>query len=184
MTTEEKYALYETLLKDWNGRMNLVAPSTLSDVRGRHIDDSAQLAAHIPPGADILDLGSGAGFPAVVLAILGYKVTAVESVGKKCRFLEELKSKLNLPNLTVINDRVENVIKTLRPEKNRIITARAFAPLTRILDLTRKLDARHVLLKGRSAPDEIAAARGKHGFGAETIQSATGDGLVVKLTIK
>ncbi|MDR1826131.1 MAG: 16S rRNA (guanine(527)-N(7))-methyltransferase RsmG [Rickettsiales bacterium] len=187
MTAEQKFTAFERMLSDWGRRMNLVSKGSLSNIRERHINDSLQLAAHIPKDKTVIDLGSGAGFPAAVLAILGYKVIAIESIGKKCRFLEALKSELNLPNLTIINDRVENALpriagKGFRAE-NYIFTARAFAPLIRILDLTQKLDIPYVLLKGKSAPDEIALALGKYNFGAEMIQSATGDGFIVKLTI-
>ena len=196
--------------------MNLVAPGTISDIRRRHIDDSQQLAEYIPKNKTVIDLGSGAGFPAVVLAILGYKVIAVESIGKKCRFLEMLRSELELPNLTIINDRVENALKPLSrikkispggrqddkkqslgndragqiavfSNKNHddfVFTARAFAPLTRILDLTQKLDIDYVLLKGRGTEDELALAHRKHRFWADLYPSKTGDGHIIKLTMK
>ena len=195
MTINDKYDLYEKLLREWSGKMNLVAKSTLAEIRSRHISDSAQLADYIPQDKTVLDLGSGAGFPAAVLAILGYKVIAIESVGKKCRFLEAVKGELDLKNLEIINDRVENCLPRLGGEwprsgrggafnKNCVITARGFAPLIRILDMTRKLDCDYVLLKGRTAPDEIALARGKYGFAANLYPSATGDGFIVKLTTK
>ncbi|MDR1071689.1 MAG: 16S rRNA (guanine(527)-N(7))-methyltransferase RsmG [Rickettsiales bacterium] len=188
MTTEEKYDLYEKLLAEWNEKMNLVAKSTLADIRRRHIDDSAQLAKYIPRGKTAIDLGSGAGFPGVVLAILGYDVVAIDSIGKKCLFLETLKEQLLLPNLEIINDRVENavknVIKSAKNGENFVFTARALAPLIRILDWTQKTGQEYVLMKGRNAAAEIAAARGKYSFRAESTPSETGDGYVIKLTIK
>ncbi|MDR2268977.1 MAG: 16S rRNA (guanine(527)-N(7))-methyltransferase RsmG [Rickettsiales bacterium] len=188
MPIDEKYLLYEQLLKEWNQKMNLVSPGTLDDVRGRHIDDSAQLAKYIPQNKIVVDLGSGAGFPGVVLAILGFEVIAVESIEKKCRFLGTLASKLNLPNLKILNERVEkavpNIIKNAKNRKNLVFTARAFAPLIRILDLTKKLDNFYVLLKGRQAKEEIAAARAKHKFEADLYPSETGDGFIIKLTTK
>ena len=81
MKIEEKFIKYENLLKEWSTKMNLVAPSTLSDIQTRHIKDSAQLAKFIPKNVNIIDLGSGAGFPGVVLAILGWNVTCIESIG-------------------------------------------------------------------------------------------------------
>lgn len=108
---QEKFDRYIEILRARQLQMNLVAPSTMDNIQSRHIDDSAQLADFLPAGAQIIDLGSGAGFPAVVLAMLGYKVSAIESIAKKANFLEELKSRLNLPNLTIINDRVENYIR-------------------------------------------------------------------------
>ncbi|MDR2769998.1 MAG: class I SAM-dependent methyltransferase, partial [Rickettsiales bacterium] len=82
MTIEEKFDKYEKLLTKWNVRVNLVANSTLPHVRERHTMDSAQLAKFLAPDATVIDLGSGAGFPAVVLAILGFPVYAIESVTK------------------------------------------------------------------------------------------------------
>ena len=86
MKIEEKFIEYEKLLKQWATKMNLVAPSTLSDVQNRHIKDSAQLAKYIPKNVTIIDLGSGAGFPGVVLAILGWNVICIESIKKKHYF--------------------------------------------------------------------------------------------------
>ena len=139
MKIEEKFIKYENLLKTWSTKMNLVAPSTLTDIRKRHIDDSAQLAKHIPKDVKIIDLGSGAGFPGVVLAILGWNVTCIESIGKKTNFLNELKKELDLPNLTIVNDRIENFLSK-KPVKagDFIFTARAFAPLIKIFDIHTK----------------------------------------------
>lgn len=117
MNNKEKFNLYEKLLREWSERMNLVAPSTLGDVKKRHFEDSAQLADVLPDDVDIIDLGSGAGFPGVVLAILGWRVTCVESVGKKANFLKEVKSRLDLSNLTVFHGRAESLISALPREK-------------------------------------------------------------------
>ena len=86
MKNNVKFEQYANLLRDWSGRMNLVAPSTLNDIENRHFADSAQLADVLPSGVKVIDLGSGAGFPGVVLAILGWRVTCVESIGKKVSF--------------------------------------------------------------------------------------------------
>ena len=194
MSIEQKYAAYERLLREWNERMNLVAASTLADARRRHIDDSAQLAEYIPKDATAIDLGSGAGFPAAVLAILGRQVVAIESTGKKCRFLETLKKELGLPNLTVINDRVEAALPKLLGgageasaalRQDRIIfTARAFAPLKKILEMTAKYRLPYALLKGETVQDEIALIPGKYGFEAKLYPSRTGAGSIVILTLK
>ena len=87
MIREEKFIKYENLLKEWSTKMNLVAPSTLNDIQNRHIRDSAQLVKYLPKDTNIIDLGSGAGFPGVVLATLGWNVTCIESIGKKTNFL-------------------------------------------------------------------------------------------------
>ncbi len=180
MNNKEKFIKYEELLKQWSQKMNLVAPSTLSDIQNRHIMDSAQLADFIPKDVKIIDLGSGAGFPGVVLAILGWNVICIESIGKKAGFLSFLKSELDLPNLTVINDRIENfLLKTPVNSKNFIFTARAFAPLTKILDYTYKTKCRLFLLKGREIETEIAMAKHRYKFDYELFPSKTGDGHII-----
>ena len=113
MENKDKFEIYKNLLREWSGRMNLVAPSTLSDIDNRHIADSAQLAEYLPADCDVIDLGSGAGFPGVVLAILGWRVTCIESIGKKVAFLTEVKNQLHLDNLTIYHGRVENYVADL-----------------------------------------------------------------------
>ena len=180
MKIEEKFIKYEELLKNWATKMNLVAPSTLSDIRQRHIDDSAQLAKYIPKDVNIIDLGSGAGFPGVVLAILGWNVICIESIGKKTRFLTELKKELDLPNLTIVNDRIEHFLsKTPVKAGNFVFTARAFAPLVKIFDYTHKTNCRLFLLKGREIESEIATAKASYNFDYKLYKSETGDGYII-----
>lgn len=182
MKTKEKFVEYENLLKEWSAKMNLVAPSTLTDVQTRHIRDSAQLAKYIPKNVNIIDLGSGAGFPGVVLAILGWNVTCIESIGKKTRFLSELKEKLNLPNLTIINDRIENFLsKTPVNAGEFVFTARAFASLIKIFDYTIKTKCRLFLLKGREIESEIQTAKTKYKFDYKLYKSETGDGFIITI---
>ena len=186
-----KFYKYEELLREWNARMNLVAPSTISYIRTRHIDDSAQLAAFLPPDAKIIDLGAGAGFPAIVLAIMGFDVIAIESISKKCAFLNAVKQELNLNHLIVINDRIENALKN-NPDARKmlnakesaeqtIFTARAFAPLIRIFDMTAGAGRPYLLLKGESIESEIKTASEKYDFDYELFPSKTGPGFVVKI---
>lgn len=180
MKTKEKFIKYENLLKDWSNKMNLVAPSTLTDIQTRHIQDSAQLAKFLPKDINIIDLGSGAGFPGVVLAILGWNVTCIESIGKKTNFLSALKTELDLPNLTIINDRIENFLsKTPVKAGDFVFTARAFAPLIKILDYTHKTKCRLFLLKGREIESEIQTAKTKYKFDYELHKSETGDGFII-----
>ena len=180
MKIEEKFIEYENLLKEWSTKMNLVAPSTLSDIQNRHIQDSAQLAKYIPHDVKIIDLGSGAGFPGVVLAIMGWDVTCIESIGKKTKFLNELKEKLNLPNLTIVNDRIENFLsKTPVNAGKFVFTARAFAPLIKIFDYTHKTKCRLFLLKGREIDSEILTAKAGYKFKYKLYKSETGDGYIV-----
>ena len=180
MKIEEKFIEYEKLLKEWSTKMNLVAPSTLTDIKTRHILDSAQLAKYIPKDVDIIDLGSGAGFPGVVLAILGWNVTCIESIGKKTRFLDELKQKLDLPNLTIINDRIEKTLSKIPVNTGKhIFTARAFAPLIKIFDYTHKTNCRLFLLKGREIDKEISVAKADYKFDYKLYKSETGDGYII-----
>ena len=180
MKIEEKFVKYEKLLTEWSAKMNLVAPSTLSDIRNRHILDSAQLADFIPKNVNIIDMGSGAGFPGVVLAIMGWNVICVESIGKKTNFLSALKEELDLQNLTIINDRIENFLsKTPVNAGNFVFTARAFAPLIKILDYTHKTKCRLFLLKGREIESEISLAKTKYKFDYKLYKSETGDGYII-----
>ena len=174
----EKYA---TILKKWQTSINLVSPDSLNDLSNRHFMDSAQLAGHIPVGTKIIDMGSGAGFPGVVLAIMGYDVKCIESDQKKCVFLSELKRELNLANLEIINERLENYIqKTGFFDENTGFTARAFAPLVKIMQFLSATGQKYrlFLLKGRQIDAEINDAKQKFQFNYELIPSKTGDGFV------
>ena len=178
MNNKDKFDKYKQLLIEWSAKMNLVAPSTLNDIETRHFADSAQLADILPTNVNIVDLGSGAGFPGVVLAILGWNVTCIESIGKKALFLNTVKKELGLSNLTIFNGRVEDYIKTMSDD-NTVFTARAFAPLIKILDYTRSKNSRLFLLKGRQIKSEINTAKTKHKFKHTLIPSKTGDGYIV-----
>jgi 16S rRNA (guanine527-N7)-methyltransferase len=184
MNSKEKFERYAELLREWSAKMNLVAPSTLGDIETRHFADSAQLADILPRDVEIIDFGSGAGFPGVVLAILGWHVTCIESIGKKVNFLNAVRTELQLENLTIYHGRVENflpafLIKNAKNAGKFVITARAFAPLVKILDYVRGINCRLFLLKGREIENEIAVAKRKYNFDYELIPSKTGDGFVI-----
>lgn len=180
MNIPEKFIKYETLLRDWSTRMNLVAPSTLNDVQGRHFADSQQLAEILPNDVRIADLGSGAGFPGVVLAINGWDVTCIESIGKKASFLNALKQELDLPNLTIYHGRVEDYVKTVKKtDKELVFTARAFASLLKILDYVSVTKCRLFLLKGREIQAEVAEAKTRYKFDYTLTPSKTGDGFII-----
>lgn len=179
MNNKAKFDRYAEMLRDWSSRMNLVAPSTLADIETRHFADSAQLADVLPPDAHVVDLGSGAGFPGVVLAILGWPVVCIESIGKKVAFLTAVRDELKLDNLTIYHGRVENYIAALPRDEKIIFTARAFAPLVKILDYVAKTGHRLFLLKGREIPAEISVAKQKYKFDYELIPSKTGDGFII-----
>ncbi len=164
---------FRTLLEEWNQRINLVGPSAMQQFWLRHAFDSAQLLELAPNSLRWADLGAGAGLPGVVLAIMlkgrpGVRVNLVESLTKRCRFLEEAVATLELPAV-VHNDRAENL--TLSVD---IVTARACAPLVRLFDYAlpyMKKGAVGLFLKGQDVATEVAAARPKWRFDLELIPS-------------
>lgn len=155
MQTKEKYEIYTDLLQKWSTSLNLISPSTLNNIEVRHIQDSEQLLAFIQPHHKVIDLGSGAGFPGLVLAMNGIDVTLIESDEKKCVFLENV-SRETKTKATIICDRIENIQTT---QEFDIITSRALADLTKLITLSKNLaiqnKTRGLFLKGASASTEI-----------------------------
>ncbi len=173
------------LLTDWSRRLNLVGPSALSSFWGRHAWDSAQLLQIAPEVRVWADLGAGAGFPGIVLAILqkdapGAAVHLVESLEKRCRFLAVVCESLGLPAV-IHNQRAEET----SIEGVEVVTARACAPMIRLLAFAEPFFRRGsagLFLKGRDAAAEIAEARKRWRFHAELIDSLSGpDGHIVKV---
>jgi 16S rRNA (guanine527-N7)-methyltransferase len=164
---------FRGLLADWNAKMNLVGPATLEVFWNRHAWDSAQLLPLAPEARVWADLGAGAGFPGLVLAMLGkgrpgFHVHLVESMAKRCRFLAEVVGTLDLP-ATVHNDRAEN----LRLDVD-IVTARACAPLGRLLGYARsylKSGAVGLFLKGQDVDAELRDASTSWDFDADLLPS-------------
>jgi 16S rRNA (guanine527-N7)-methyltransferase len=170
-TVMARLRLYEALLVDWQKRMNLVGPATLPDVWSRHFADSAQLAEIVPRGT-ILDMGAGGGFPGLVLAAMNLgPVTLVESIAKKCRFLEAARDAMKV-DATIIQARVE----TLSTLGVVTVTARAAAPLSVLLDW----GIRHlrpgglgIFPKGRRWAEEVEDAAKGFRFALDARQSMT-----------
>ncbi len=137
--TYDRLVAFEQMFQKWSRRINLSANSTLDDVWSRHILDSAQLAKLAPQATNWLDLGSGGGFPGLILAFLmaerpgGGRVDLVESNRKKTGFLNAVVGEFGLP-ATVHARRVEDLYSALR--QPQIVTARALAPLPMLLSLT------------------------------------------------
>lgn len=152
---------YRALLGEWNQRMNLIGPATMAVFWSRHALDSAQLIRLAPEARTWADLGTGAGLPGLVLAILlkgreGATVHLVESLTKRCRFLSAVVEELGLP-ATVHDARAEDV----KIEVD-VVTARAVAALPRLLGFAEpclKRGARGLFLKGRTAEAELAEAK-------------------------
>jgi 16S rRNA (guanine527-N7)-methyltransferase len=177
--TLERLDTYAAMLTEWQAKFNLVGPATLPHVWVRHFADSAQLlqrieregAAHRPTW---LDIGSGAGFAGMVIALMtGDSVTLVDSIRKKTVFLETVRDALGLErNVKVLNQRVES----LGSVKFDYITARACAPLAKLFDWGEPYAAKSctwLLLKGAAVEDELAEARRRFVFEHELIPSLT-----------
>ena len=107
--TAKKLGLFAEFLKNKNQQINLISKNTVKDIYQRHILDSLQLVKYIDLDKKILDIGTGAGFPGIVLTIAGAQnITLVESIRKKCNFLIEVKEELKL-NSIITNERIENI---------------------------------------------------------------------------
>jgi len=162
--TYDKLKAYETALKEWQNKFNLVSNSSLDDAWNRHFKDSVQLFKYIPEKAKImLDFGSGAGFPGMVLAILAsekmpaLKVRLIESIKKKTVYLNAVKELCGI-NVQIINDRIEN----LHTYSADVITSRAMCNLNDLLFYANKFSNRKTVLifpKGKSYKEELSAAR-------------------------
>jgi 16S rRNA (guanine527-N7)-methyltransferase len=160
--TMERFRIYVRELRRWNRAINLVGALSLKDVWRRHILDCAQLAPLIPSGAKtIVDMGSGAGLPGLILAILALetyplRVVLVESHSRKCAFLTTLTTKLALP-VDVVNGRLEEVPRF----DADVITSRALAPLDRLLGHASRFagpKTECIFLKGQNVELELTAA--------------------------
>ena len=180
--TIDKFRAYLTLLEKWQARINLVANSTLAEAWQRHILDSGQLAAFYPPQTkNIMDVGSGAGFPGLVLAIMGgVTVDLVESDQRKAVFLSTVIRELDLP-AKVHNQRIET-LPQLFPD---VITARALAAVPKLLKLIEnQLSPESVclFLKGAAVQDELTNLQTYSTMDATTHPSLSGPtGVVLEL---
>lgn len=178
--TMEKLKAYEKLVLEWNNRFNLISKSSEQFIWERHIEDSFQLCNFITQKNEILyDFGSGAGFPAIVIAIIAQeyfpnlKVSLIESIGKKANFLNTVKDELKL-NITVYNDRVEN----LKLPKADIISSRAMASLSKLLEYAKPFCKTSTILlfpKGEKWNEEVLEAKKKWNFEYKTEQSLTSE---------
>ncbi len=155
----EQVDKYVKLLKKWNKHFNLIGPKTVSEIYKRHMLDSVQLVPYINDDSKIIDFGTGAGLPSVILSIfLNSEVHAVERNGKKYQFLSTVKRELELGDSFIIhNDDINNLSDELDNTFD-VITSRAFADVAKIVDFGDrflKADGRYVLLKGENAEKEI-----------------------------
>lgn len=166
-----RFDRYAALLTLWNKKINLVGPTTLPDLWARHFLDSAQLLDLLPPGR-LVDLGAGAGFPGLVLALLGRTdVHLVESDQRKSVFLREVARETNTP-VTVHAKRIEEI----PPLNADVATARALAPLERLVPWAYrhlKPGGQMVFLKGAELDKEILALEADWTFRSTRTPSLT-----------
>lgn len=185
--TFSRLALHAALLEKWQKTINLVSPSTISEIWCRHILDSAQLVDHTPAKADTwLDLGSGGGFPGLVCAAIAFEkkpgiiFTLVEADLRKAAFLREAARQMDL-SLGVISRRIED----LPPSRYDVISARALAPLGSLCRYAKPhISENGVCLfqKGARYLDELATARNDWHMVYDVIPSLTdAEAVLVKI---
>jgi 16S rRNA (guanine527-N7)-methyltransferase len=183
--TLARLKLYAGMLADWNARQNLVSRSSLNDVWLRHFWDSAQLAEFIPPAANsLVDLGSGAGFPGLVLAELlrGHEMRIVlyEATQKKREFLNAVIRRLNLA-VEVRGDRIESTPAQIFD----VVVARALAPLSKLLAYAQRFWGKNTVglfLKGQNLVGELTEAHKCWKISVQKHPSRTSDtGVVLEI---
>ena len=166
---------FENLVKRWTPAINLVSKSSVPHLWDRHMVDSAQLFWMSPKAAHWVDLGSGGGFPGLVVAILAMdqasdmRVTLVESDLRKATFLRQAAQTLQLP-VTVRSERIDQV----PPLQADVLSARALAPLPDLLGYAErhlKPEGLAIFPKGAKHADEVAVARKQWAFSLESVQS-------------
>jgi len=180
--TLDRLRRYAELLRRWNRRINLVGQGTLPDLWRRHMLDSAQLFPLLAdPAGPLVDLGSGAGFPGLVLAAMGAgSVHLIEADKRKCAFLGEAARALGV-TVTVHAARIESVT----PFRAATIVSRALAPLPELLDMGEKFCGKHsilLFLKGRTVEEELPRAQKEWNMRVDQIPSRTDpQGVILRL---
>ena len=188
--TIHRLVRYAELLALWQKSTNLVAPSTLPALWSRHFADSAQLCALAPNARLWLDLGSGAGFPGLVVAVLQsgrpqFRMHLVEGNRKKCAFLAEVVRATAAP-VDIHAMRIEELAESAETLKPYVVSARALAPLPRLFELAGPFfgpETRGLFMKGREAEAEIAEAHARFDFDCRLHASLTArDSHIVEVT--
>ena len=180
---------FAEILKEWNGKMNLVSKNSIKDIWDRHVLDSLQLINYLPINLkQLVDIGSGAGFPAIVLAIVlkqknpDVKLTLVESITKKTVYLNDVVQRLNLESVQILNSRIENAVF----KDVDVITARAVAALDILLGYQNKIGNSKTVglyLKGKSYGEEIKNAENNWFFKCDkTPNRYSDDGVILQIS--
>ena len=177
--TIEKLNKYKVFLLSSNKILNLIGKTTENQIFTRHFVDSAQIYDLIEDKSEIIDLGSGAGFPGVVLKILmdnnkiAGNITLIEKSPKKCKFLQDLSYKLGL-SLKIVNLKIEN----FKFNKISTIVSRAFKKTVDTIDILLKNNDKIrniILIKGKTYQQELEEAKKKYTFDVEKFRSITSD---------
>lgn len=181
---------FAALLAKWNPAVNLVAARDMADLWRRHILDSAQLFPLLPAAPAgrrrrIIDLGSGAGFPGLILAILGAgEVHLIESDSRKCAFLTEA-ARLTRAPAVIHNLRIESVPDKLPELRADVIVTRALAPLAKLIEFSAPLIEKGgvcLFLKGESAASELTSAAKVWNMRVEQLPSRTSrSGVILRI---
>ena len=181
--TQDRLRAFEALVLKWTPKINLVSKNDQAHIWDRHIADSLQVAAQGGPVDHWVDLGSGGGFPALVVGIYAKEAwprtsfTLIESDQRKSAFLRTAIRELGL-NAKVLSERIE----TAAPQNADILSARALADLTTLLDFSDRhlrKDGVALFQKGASWQKEVDAARKSWSFDCEAIKSHTHDAAVI-----
>jgi 16S rRNA (guanine527-N7)-methyltransferase len=177
--TIEKLNKYKDFLLSSNKSLNLIGKTTENQIFTRHFTDSAQIYDLIEDKSEIIDLGSGAGFPGVILKILmdnkkiSGNITLIDKSSKKCKFLQDLSDKLGL-TLKIVNLKIEN----FKLNKISTIVSRAFKKTVDTIDILLKNNDKIrniILIKGKTYQQEIEEAKKKYTFDVEKFRSITSD---------
>jgi 16S rRNA (guanine527-N7)-methyltransferase len=177
--TIEKLNKYKDFLLSSNKSLNLIGKTTENQIFTRHFVDSAQIYDLIEDKSEIIDLGSGAGFPGLVLKILMDNnkiignITLIDKSPKKCKFLQDLSDKLGL-TLKIVNLKIEN----FKINKISTIVSRAFKKTVDTIDILFKNNDKIrniILIKGKTYQQEIEEAKKKYTFDVEKFRSITSD---------
>ena len=188
--TIHRLQIYAALLTEWQTRHNLVSSKTIPQLWQRHFADSAQLLALAPTAKTWLDLGTGAGFPGLVVAILAanqgtLRTHLVESTAKKCAFLAHV-AQMTDTAVDIHCNRIEELARSESKLTPDVISARALAPMPKLLELAApffRSRTRGLFLKGRDAEREIEAARAGWNFSCRLHPSLTSnDSSIVEVT--
>ena len=177
--TIKKLNKYKDFLIISNKLLNLIGKTTENHMFSRHFTDSAQIYDLIEDKSEIIDLGSGAGFPGVILKILmdynkiDGNITLIEKSPKKCKFLQDLTDKLDL-KIKIVNLKIEN----FKLNKISTIVSRAFKNTVETIDILFKYNDKIesvILLKGKTYQQELEDAKKKYTFDIEKFRSITSD---------